>query len=272
MIAQDLEAERAVLGAALVDPAVLPAAASVLSPADFARPAHRAIFAALLSAEAGGQVDLVTVKSQLADRRSSSRPRAAPSTWAASWTASRVSARPRSWPGRGGCGSEPGFAGIAAQLDRLRARAEEPEATADELGAALSDVALERDVVGAGVLDRAEVARRTWALIDEEITGRGTGLTTGLPALNRRLRFNGWRPGQLVYVGARTSRGKSALLLGHGRIRGRRGPAGAHVFARDDAGRAGSAAPRGRGGRGRGRRLRLETRGARGAPSSAWAP
>jgi replicative DNA helicase len=64
------------------------------------------------------------------------------------------------------------------------------------------------------VLAREAVALETWRAIEAEVEGRASGISTGLPDLDLRLRFGGWRPGLLVYVGARTSWGKTALLMG----------------------------------------------------------
>jgi replicative DNA helicase len=73
------------------------------------------------------------------------------------------------------------------------------------------------------VLDRGAVAAEAWALLEDEVRGQIKGIASGLPYLDHHLRFGGWRPGQLVYVDARTSRGKSALLLGFSEAAAARG-------------------------------------------------
>ncbi|MDI3256678.1 MAG: replicative DNA helicase [Kyrpidia sp.] len=63
---QSLEAEQAVLGAALLDAAAFHAASERLTPEDFYRSAHQKIFRAMMDVAAGGDpVDLVTVTARL---------------------------------------------------------------------------------------------------------------------------------------------------------------------------------------------------------------
>jgi replicative DNA helicase len=62
----NVEAEEAVLGALLIDPAAIVAVASTLSPEDFLRPAHRRIYAAMLDLYVRRQaVDYLTTLSEL---------------------------------------------------------------------------------------------------------------------------------------------------------------------------------------------------------------
>lgn len=63
----DLDAEKAVLGAALINPAAFATAATVLTAADFFRRAHQRIFAAMATLRReGAPIDLLTVKNVLA--------------------------------------------------------------------------------------------------------------------------------------------------------------------------------------------------------------
>ena len=65
----NLEAERTVLGAVLVDNAAFNSAAEILSREDFYRDAHRRIFEAMASlAERSQPIDLVTLKDELTRR------------------------------------------------------------------------------------------------------------------------------------------------------------------------------------------------------------
>lgn len=65
----DLAAERAVLGAILVDPRALDDVALLLRPSDFYRPAHQLIYEAILGlSRRGAPCDLVAVSSELLDR------------------------------------------------------------------------------------------------------------------------------------------------------------------------------------------------------------
>ena len=68
---QNLEAERSVLGAVLIDPAGLPRIlSSGLRPEHFFRDGHRKVFSAICDlANGGSEVDLITLKDELARRR-----------------------------------------------------------------------------------------------------------------------------------------------------------------------------------------------------------
>lgn len=205
----DPEAERAVLGGALLATDALEQARALLAPQDFADARHRVLFRALLRLrDAGVTADLVTLRAELerSDELEAGGGRpylgklvdglprlASIESWA---QIVREHARVRA---------------LRAQLERLRARLDDGE-DADAVLAGLERVAVPGALAG-GILDRRAVAKATWELIDSEVTGRLGGISTGLRALDDRLRFGGWRPGQLVYVGARTSRGKSALLV-----------------------------------------------------------
>lgn len=66
----NLEAEQAIIGAIFLEPAALSTASEILVPEDFYRPAHSRIFLAMLEvSEQGKPVDIVTVTSELADRK-----------------------------------------------------------------------------------------------------------------------------------------------------------------------------------------------------------
>lgn len=61
-----LDAERAVLGAALIDDGALDAAAAIVTAADFGTEGHRRTFAAMLACRAAGEpIDLLTVAARL---------------------------------------------------------------------------------------------------------------------------------------------------------------------------------------------------------------
>src|SRR3990167_500434 len=75
----------------------------------------------------------------------------------------------------------------------------------------------------AAMSDHASVVRRVrkvgdvmteyFEALDARIKGTGRVFPTRFPTLNRLLSGGGFAPGQLTMIGARTSRGKSALLL-----------------------------------------------------------
>jgi replicative DNA helicase len=68
---QNLDAELALLGALLIDPATVDEVAPLLKPEDFYRDAHREVFEAILelvTGDAGHQVDVITVSDHLRHR------------------------------------------------------------------------------------------------------------------------------------------------------------------------------------------------------------
>ncbi|WP_458411521.1 replicative DNA helicase [Schinkia sp. CFF1] len=66
----NLEAEQAIIGAIFLEPSTLTTASEILMPDDFYRSAHSRIFSAMLDiSEKGEPVDIVTVTSELADRK-----------------------------------------------------------------------------------------------------------------------------------------------------------------------------------------------------------
>ncbi len=63
---QNIEAEQSVLGAVLLDTAVLPRVIEILQPEDFHRGAHRRVYAAMLEMfERDESIDLITLRERL---------------------------------------------------------------------------------------------------------------------------------------------------------------------------------------------------------------
>ncbi len=211
-----IETERALLGAVLTAPALLGAVADHLTADDFARPGHRIVYRTLLQlADADRSLDLMTLRAELAQAAQLEAaggvayiaglldgvPVVAESA-AVEW-ARRVARH-------GACRR------MAESLRALAEQADSGDAAPDDLRAGVERLLDGAAPASPAVLDLAAVAASTWATLEAEIQGRAVGVSSGLPDLDRRLRAGGWRPGQLVAVGARTSRGKSALLLGFG--------------------------------------------------------
>lgn len=66
----NIEAEQAILGAIFLEPSALTTATEIVVPDDFYRSSHQKIFAAMMDlSEKGEPVDIVTVTSELADRK-----------------------------------------------------------------------------------------------------------------------------------------------------------------------------------------------------------
>jgi replicative DNA helicase len=218
---RDATIERSLLGAIVVKPELLATAADNLEAEDFERRAHGRIFRVMLSLEESGTpVDLASLCGALSAR--SELKAVGGSAYVAGLVDGVPAVGPEaiaSWARR---------IADAARLRRvqqgLRELVDQGE-TEDEVAAGLEQI---QDQLSAprgrgGILDRDEIGRSTWRLLEDEVSGKATGIPSGLAGLDHRLRFGGWRPGQLVYVGARTSRGKSAFLLGCAEMAAQRG-------------------------------------------------
>lgn len=208
--------ERSVLGAVLVTPELLGPAADAVMPEDFAAQAHRAAWTALLRLDEDGRPrDLVTLRAELAELGQLE------AAGGAAYLAGLTDGVPRvgdaavaAWAAKI---REAGrLRRLAGSLRVLLSQADAGTVTADELHGSVERLLCDAAAPSAAVLDRDSVAAASWRAIEAEVRGEAQGIGTGLPDLDRRLRCGGWRPGQLVLVGARTSRGKSSLLLGFG--------------------------------------------------------
>ena len=199
--------ERTLLGAVLVTPELLGAAADIVTPADFAKHAHGVIWTALLRLnEDDRPLDATSLKHELAELGQLA------AAGGAAYLGELLDGVPR------GIG-EPAVlhwsrrireaARLRYLLHAIQVAAGQAEAgglTADELQGSLERLLIGEAVPSAAVLDREEVAASSWRAIEAEVRGEVEGISTGLPDLDRRLRCGGWRPGQLVLVGARTGR------------------------------------------------------------------
>lgn len=207
----NLEAERAVLGACLLNRDAIEVAAGVLAEGDFYRQAHALIFGAVLVLhEKGGEADMVTVKAQLGP--------AIDEVGGPAYIAALVDGVPRST-------NVEHYAGLvkAASLSRqqvriaqkLSARAFDQDDVADvasEAGEALA--ALAGEAIEGGPVALREVVNSAIEAIErahEPESGIVTGVATGFKRLDDLTA--GLHPAQLVIVGARTSQGKTALAL-----------------------------------------------------------
>jgi len=207
----NLEAERAVLGACMINRDAIEVAAGILAGPDFYRRAHELIYAAVLSLhEKGSEADLVTVKARLgADLEEVGGP---------AYLSALVDGVPRST-------NVEHYAGLvkAASLSRqqiriaqkLSARAFDQEDVADvasEAGEALA--ALAGEALDGGPVPMRDVVFSAMEAI-ERAHEPDSGIVTGVPTGFRRLDdlLAGLHPSQLIIIGARTSQGKTALAL-----------------------------------------------------------
>lgn len=187
------------------------AAVADLPVAAFYNPVHGTIWrAARAAAAAGRRVDLEAVREQLAAAGDLNR------VGGLAFLATFTDGVPRS--------SDP--AAVAARLRDLAALRAVAAGLDRALvgigeGAPLADTreAVYRAVVdgealaqAGGTLDPADVTREALGELEAEIMGTAVGIPTGLVDLDGVLRGGGWQRGQTVYIGARPSRGKTALL------------------------------------------------------------
>jgi replicative DNA helicase len=187
------ELERALLGAVLVAPELLGAAAEHVDPTDFAHQGHGVVWEALLRLDEDDRpLDLVTLKAELGEMRQLE------AVGGAAYLAGLLDGVPRV-----GEGAVTDWARKLREAARLRRSiaslretlrlAESGELTADELQGSL-ERAVGDAPSGMAVLPRADVAADAWAAIEAEVHGKADGIPTGLPALDMRIRFGGWRP------------------------------------------------------------------------------
>jgi replicative DNA helicase len=208
-------AERAVLGAILRDPDVLPDVLDVVRAESFYFDAHQRILAA--TADLAGQrkpVDLVSLHDELS-RRKHLDDVGGPAYRAELWEAVPTGA------------SAIYHAKLVREAATLRALvhaanevlrdAYDRTGSAEELlaaaGARLHAIGL--DAAGDGAEPRrvGAIAREVVNALDDQMSSGDSlsGLPTGYPDLDRVT--GGFRPGELVVIGARPSLGKTALAL-----------------------------------------------------------
>jgi replicative DNA helicase len=208
----DLDAERAILGAILVDGERLLEISEHVSAGDFYRVAHRLLFRAMQQlSEQRQPIDLVTVKSVL-------DPRALEEVGGPAYIASLTDGLPRGSHVAGYC-----------QIVKDRSIRRRLQDAADRAIAQAGDV----EVAAAAALEQAEqaiyaiaereqrgdlksassVVSEAHAILEQIAdTGRPvTGIPTGFFDLDRDTR--GLQPGNLVLLAARPAMGKTAIAL-----------------------------------------------------------
>lgn len=209
----DLEAERAVLGSILVHSDAYDAAADILDEADFFRDAHRRIFRAMGNlADARREIDWLTLKEELSRRGDLE------DVGGASYVMSLTDGIPRS-------ANIEHYAAIVHEKSKLRgaiaasskitALAYEAEIRSNEL---LADGAEQLYTLGAGDLEGravsiAELITPSMEALEKAVNAGGaiTGLQTGFTRLDALTA--GLQPSDFIIVAARTSQGKTALVM-----------------------------------------------------------
>ena len=209
----DEHAERAVLGAVILDETALDAAAERLTPDDFHRPAHRAIFQALLSLSTGSQpIDLVTLRREL-ERLGLLERAGGPA-----YVSSLVDGLPLST----NIASYSDIVLDRSLLRRLLSITEELRGEAskgihtavDLIDRAESRLfSLSDSGHRGGFLPIQQVAQQGLETL-EELTERReliTGISTGFPKLDWMT--SGFQRGDMIIIAARPSMGKTALAV-----------------------------------------------------------
>lgn len=195
------EAEMAVLGSCLAEPESLRKAVGILSPENFGDPRNAAIFRRMLEEIASGRpVDVITLGEKLEPELGGRKylfeiTNLVPSALHVDHYAEIVR---RAW-------------GERRLVEACRRVATEPENEAfrESLRRAFMDGASSRRniaTLGGSMTEYLEA-------LNKRVLGHGDVFPTRFPTLDRLLTGGGFLPGQLVMVGARTSRGKSSLLL-----------------------------------------------------------
>ncbi len=209
----NLDAERSILGAILLDNNALNTAIEALKPDDFFIPQHRSIFIQMIAlGEAQHAIDLVTLTEELHRRGELESSGGAP------YLASLVDGVPR-------VSNVEHYARIVKEKAKLRnlihathniqQRAFDGEDGADTIldNAESSIFALADDRVKAGLLPIKDIVRDNFERL-ERIFREGksvTGVSTGYGELDKLL--SGLQPSELIILAGRPSQGKTALAL-----------------------------------------------------------
>lgn len=198
----DRDAERAVLGAALISQASLDDAANIVTPADFYDPRHEAIFAAALAlSRTGVQPDPVTV----ADHLGSDLARMGGPAYLHELVASVPTHA-----------NATHYAGIVSEMATRRRlvaagrRVVEMSLARDTAPTDLVDLARAAvDACAPDDQDDAPHAVAVWQAIDA--LDEGPGIPTAWPSITDTIA--GWKKGCLYLVGARPAVGKSVVAI-----------------------------------------------------------
>lgn len=203
---QNLEAERAVLGAMMTAPQVIDDITGILSGEDFYQPTHETIWDAILDIHRAGQrPDVVLVGQRLGQELT----RTGGPVYLSTLTSIEVAPTPGSAPHYATAVADAAIARrlIAATVsirDRVE-KADDVRAAAEDARRTIDEAAITVGNIGAGI-GAADLLNETIDALDSE---HDPGIETGWPDLDQYV--NGLRPGQLVVIGARPSVGKSVI-------------------------------------------------------------
>ncbi len=209
----NLDAERSVLGAVLLDNEAFNTAIAIITPESFFRDAHRRIFERMVQlTERRNAIDFVTLREELA------RAGELEEVGGAAYLAALVDGVPRAT-------NVEYYARIVREKATLRsliyaatkivANAYEADQDADLI---LDDAegaifAVAEDRIKAGFVPMRQLVQESFPKIEKLFEHQSyiTGVGTQLPDLDKMTR--GFQPGDLVIVAARPSMGKTSLVL-----------------------------------------------------------
>lgn len=206
-----VEAEKAVLGAMLVDRKAIDAAAN-LNASDLHLDSHRTILTTIRTMAAQGMnVDTLTVWQEL------QRKGLSESVGGIVYVTALPDGLPRNYDVRPYVKvlrEKSALRSIVTLCDVMRARAEGEEDSAEILHD-MQGMALEQQAAAVHVRPSpiAELVLPAWERMkhQREFSGEVLGIPTGIDELDRST--TGWRDGELTYVGALPGRGKTSFLL-----------------------------------------------------------
>ncbi len=209
----DEQAERAVLGAILLDPASFDAASELIRADDFHRPAHREIFKALVTLSVGHEaIDPVTLRHELEKMGSLDL------AGGSSYLASLIDGLPRAT-------HVTSYAKIVKDRSLLRRLMRVTEELGDEAAKGkspaielidrtegrlfeLSDAGRHGGFEPLATVGKAGIATLEKLSVRREAV---TGVPTGFARLDKMT--SGFQPGEMVVIAARPSMGKTALAI-----------------------------------------------------------
>jgi replicative DNA helicase len=209
----NLDAERSVLGAILIDNATFNVVAAVLQPDAFFRDAHRRIFERMADlSERSQPIDFITLKEELA------RAGELDEVGGPAYLAALTDGVPRSTNAEYYAQIVKEKATLRALIfsaNKILATAYEAEQEADLIldEAESSIFAVADDRVKAGFVPMRTLVSESFPKIEKLFTHKShiTGVATGFADIDRKTR--GLQPGDMVIVAARPSMGKTSLVL-----------------------------------------------------------
>ena len=210
----NIEAERACLGALLLHSDLYEQVATRLQPRDFFRQAHQQIYAAMvrLLDVPGGALELVTLANELAKRDE------LPGIGGKAYLASLVDGLPRSTNivhYADVVREKSLYRGLITAGRELQRQAADEEELPEVLIASAETRLVELQRLG-GVDRMTDVSAGTSLLLADlmyrvEHQGELTGVPTGFPTLDQLTQ--GWQAGDVIVLAARPSMGKTTLVL-----------------------------------------------------------